>query len=110
MDRPDDMPLFRKTDPPSSRVAAQAVKDSGAFSRQKDAVRAALLAHPGSTSAELAHAMGVDRYMTARRLPDLEEIGLAFRGPARMCLVNKGLAITWYPYATEGVKDEPVES
>ena len=47
------------------------------------------------TSAELADMMGVDRYVTARRLPDLKKQGLAAQCGKAACLVNRTQAITW---------------
>jgi DNA-binding MarR family transcriptional regulator len=96
----DDFPLFRRQDPDSSRQAADLMKDSGQLDGQRAQVREALINHPGSTSAELARKTGLDRYVIARRLPDLEHDGLAFRGPIRTCLARGTNAMTWFPYPT----------
>jgi hypothetical protein len=47
------------------------------------------------TSAELASTGGLDRYMVARRLPDLNRDGLVSRGQARRCAITGRWAITW---------------
>ncbi len=47
------------------------------------------------TSAELADMMGVDRYVTARRLPDLKKQGLAAQCGKAVCLINRTQAVTW---------------
>ncbi len=47
------------------------------------------------TSAELAAYMGVDRYVTARRLPDLRKRGLVEQCHKTTCTVNRTPAITW---------------
>jgi len=93
-----DAPLFlsRTTDPGSSRKAAVALTESGRASDQRSVVYGALREHPGCTSAELAEAMGVDRFMVARRLPDLRRLEQAVNGPERTCNVNHTRAITWY--------------
>jgi Mn-dependent DtxR family transcriptional regulator len=47
------------------------------------------------TSAELAAYMGVDRYVTARRLPDLRKRGLVEQCHKTTCTVNRTPAVTW---------------
>jgi hypothetical protein len=49
-----------------------------------------------SGPADLAHFMGIDRYVTARRLPDLERTGQAEKGNARMCTVTGRNCVTWW--------------
>ena len=44
---------------------------------------------------EIAHAAGVDRYMVARRLSDLERDGLVERATMRECTASHRPAITW---------------
>lgn len=69
------LPLFdalsRRTDPPSSRQAAQSLRASGQLGKQLAEVLAALETHGPCTSKELAQRSGIDRYVTARRLADL---------------------------------------
>ena len=47
------------------------------------------------TSMEIAVAADLDRYIVARRLPDLEHDGLVERGEMRECSVSRRQAITW---------------
>jgi len=89
----DQLHLFRKTDPLSSRAAAcRAAQFHGA---QCAAVLKALRLQPGSTSRELAQRMCMDRYMVARRLPDLRKKGAVKQGPQRVCEVAGHRAVTW---------------
>ena len=69
----------RATDPLSSFRAAAALKRSGALSQQRAEVMALVSAHPGFSSRGLAHTTGSDRYVLARRLPELETLGLVRR-------------------------------
>jgi hypothetical protein len=89
--------LARRTDPRSSHEAAKRNVLSGANATQKQKVLAGLKKNIGMTSAELADAIGMDRYVVARRLPDLERDGLAERGSERDCEAKGGPAITWWP-------------
>ncbi len=90
-------PAARNTDPASSHAAAERITRSGKRASQQDQVRACVLAYPGSTSAELAHLAGLDRYMVARRLPECAVAGSVARGPLRACDVSERLACTWWP-------------
>jgi len=75
----DFAPRARKRDPLSSHAAADRVERSGALGRQMTRVLEAVRATPGLTSGELAARHGMDRYMVARRLPDLEQRNLVQR-------------------------------
>lgn len=101
-----DIPLSARNDPHTSFVAAEELAASGKYGRQKAAVLAMLKRWNGSTSAELARRMGVDRYLTARRLPDLEREGLAVQGPARRCTVTGRACVTWFMKETFGPKEQ----
>lgn len=70
---------FRRTDPPSSRRAARRQDRGGTRSvRQGDMARVleAVRTAPGLSSRQLAERFGLDRYMVARRLPDLQRKAL----------------------------------
>lgn len=71
----DFAPRARRTDPLSSHAAADRAERSGSIGRQAARVLEALRATPGLTSGELAARHGLDRYMVARRCPDLERAG-----------------------------------
>jgi hypothetical protein len=68
----------------TSALAGVEVHGSGVAADQRARVFAAVMAHPGWTSAELAGAAtGLDRYQVARRLPELEHEGRVVKGPHR---------------------------
>lgn len=91
--------LARSTDISTSHEAAMQVVSGGLQTLQQDHAVGAIKAHPGLTSMELAKATGHDRYMLARRLPELLEDGRAWRGPKKPCAVSGRSACTWWPVA-----------
>jgi DNA-binding MarR family transcriptional regulator len=74
-----DAPRARTTDPLASHAAADAAEASGLIGRQCAAVLELVRRTPGLTSAELSARHRMDRYVIARRLPDLERRGLVKR-------------------------------
>lgn len=99
LDLLSDTPIARGSDPSTSHQAAAAVTACGSRAEQQHAVFAMLRRRPGLTSAELADAERVDRYMPARRLPELREADppLVKNGEQRVCRVTKRRALTWWP-------------
>ncbi len=91
--------LARNSDISTSHDAAVHVVASGLQAIQQDRAAGAVKAHPGLTSMELAKACGYDRYMLARRLPELLEAGRVWRGPKKPCAVSTRSACTWWPVA-----------
>lgn len=91
--------LASSTDISTSHEAALHVVASGTQAAQQDRAARAVLAHPGLTSMELAKATGQDRYMLARRLPELLGDGRAWRGPKKPCAISGRSACTWWPVA-----------
>ena len=89
-------PLFRSTDPATSREAAEHIIKTGRLkAAQGDALRW-VRQHPGHTATELAHAVGVfDPRVLNRRLPELEQMGLVIRCEARPCRVTGRRAAVW---------------
>lgn len=86
-------PRARRTDPATSKEAAAMVRDV-AKCQQADVLRA-VRAYPHRTSKQLANEAGMDRYMVARRLPELLALGLVRTGEAvRQANGRRGL--TWY--------------
>lgn len=85
--------MARNTDPSSSHDAAAELAASGQLYVQRAVVLRALIATPGSTSAELAADHNLDRYMVARRLPELLA---ACRGEIRTCRQSRRSAMTWW--------------
>ncbi len=72
---------------------------SGLQAHQHDQSARAVTDNPGMTSNELAQATGLDRYMLARRLPELIKAGRVWRGPNKPCAVSGRTACTWWPVA-----------
>lgn len=87
--------LARKTDPITSHEAADDLQSSGQHTSQKSLVYKALRMHPNLTSAELANACRLDRYLVARRLPDLKKDGHVIVVRHRKCMMTGKLAQVW---------------
>jgi len=87
----------RRTDPQTSHDAARHIVASGGQAAQHAQTQDAVRCHPGLTSAELARDTGFDRYMLARRLPELCDDDRVVRGDARKCAVSGRSAATWWP-------------
>ena len=88
----------RTADPSSSHEAADHIVSSGKQAQQQSQAAAAVRKHPGLTSLELARATGIDRFVLARRLPEVEREGLIRRGTVRRCAASNGRsAVTWHP-------------
>jgi hypothetical protein len=93
----DKPPRARKTDPISSHLAADELERSGRLNVQQALALAAVRKCPGRSSRELGRLSPLDRYQLARRLPELETLGLVKRGMVRECGVSRRLALTWWP-------------
>jgi hypothetical protein len=94
----DAAPKARRTDPITSHLAAAEAERNGTIGHQQEIVAELVRKHPGNTSAELAwseDAKGLDRYAIARRLPELERLGLVRKGEPRICSESGRLAMTW---------------
>ncbi len=89
----------RSTDINTSRAAYEHVVSSGQQAAQQDQAAGAVTSHPGMTSNELSQATCLDRYMLARRLPELLKDGRVWRGPNKPCSVSGRTACTWWPVA-----------
>ncbi|MFK3846633.1 winged helix-turn-helix domain-containing protein [Stenotrophomonas sp. NPDC078853] len=89
----------RATDPGTSHEAARHFVASGLQAAQHASTAAAVKIHPGLTSNELSKRSSLDRYMLARRLPELLEAGAVWRGPKKPCEVSGRSACTWWPVA-----------
>jgi hypothetical protein len=64
----------RSTDPSTSHDAAER---AGALAQRQFAIISAALRHCGGTIYDLAEATGLDHFQVARRLPEMERLGLA---------------------------------
>ena len=89
--------LARRTDPETSRAAADKHAASGSRASHKRLLLEALHRSPGLTSAEYAKHTGLDRHEAARRLADLRNDGDARQGERRQCGVCRKTCVTWEP-------------
>ena len=87
----------RKSDPVTSALAAERVEANGTAEDQRSRVLRFVQEHPGWTSAEIAHAMQMQRQQPARRLPELARAKQVERGKKRSCDGAGTLAVTWGP-------------
>jgi hypothetical protein len=98
----DFVPATRRTDDCTSRQAEARVTASGQRATHCERVLDAIRAEPGSTSAELARYLGMERHEVARRCSDLlgsperEVPTQAAKGAKRICDVSGRLAVTWH--------------
>lgn len=91
-------PISRRSDPASSKLAESHVTATSRAAQQRACLNQAR-ARPGSTSAEIAKALGIDRHIPARRLPELLRIANGVRrGPLAKCTVSGRMAVTWFPH------------
>jgi len=74
-----DQPASRRTDNSASKAAEARQNASGRRASDQRKVLEAVKKYPGRTSKELAEIAGLERYMTARRLPDLLDAKLVTR-------------------------------
>ena len=87
--------LARRSDPSTSHIAGERLRESGKLRAQQQSVLDALTRWPGSTAVELATMSGLDRYVVSRRLPELVPQHVR-RGKPRACNVNGNPQTTWY--------------
>lgn len=87
--------LHRVTDPDTSLLAAIATTQSGRRETHKRILLDAVVRWPGSTSAELASWVGLERHEAARRLADLRNDGAVRQGAKRACLLCGNVCVTW---------------
>jgi hypothetical protein len=89
-------PVSAKSDPATSKEAAEGVTRSGLREGQCLGVLALVKKYRNSTSLELAHkGRTYDRYVIARRLPELEQGGLVSKSGIKVCGVSGKKATTW---------------
>jgi len=85
-------------DPITSKLAAREHIASGRNAHQRRLVLDYVRRFPHHTSRELAKFAvddGIDRFVFARRLPDLEKAALVVKDSARVCAVGGKLSVTW---------------
>ena len=84
-----------RADPETSRAAAAGMVRSGHLNAQAALVFEALRRRPGSTTAELARWLAIDRHIPARRMVELVRAGRVVRCEKRRCQVKWTLAHTY---------------
>ena len=88
--------LARNTDPETFHLAARELKVSGKHANQQATVyRALCKCRLSATSAEIAQRFNLDRYLVARRLPDLLKNGMAEKEGKRRCRVTGKIGVVW---------------
>ncbi len=92
----------KRKDRSTSADALVDLKASGKLGEQQLRVLAALAfgvreGWDGVTSLELSDGAEIDRYVAARRLPELEEQRLVRRLPERHCAISGRRSATWEP-------------
>lgn len=88
--------LSRRSNPETSREAAERHEASGRRASNQQTILRALRAHQGRTAAELGEATGLGQHECARRLPELLRSGAVQVGPARCCTVKGSRQRTWF--------------
>ena len=88
-------PIAANADPETSHIAGRQITESGKREGQLLGVLALVKRYPRSTSLELSHKGGFDRYIIARRLPELAAAKLVDRRAPRVCTVGNRPATTW---------------
>ena len=91
----------RQHDPETSWMAAESITCSGTRAAHVAVIVAAVCAHPGLTSAELAESTHLDRVEAARRTADAMRDGLINQGPKRKCRSCNSVCVTWWPTKRE---------
>lgn len=93
---PNRQQIHAAKDPPTSKLAGDAITASGKRDSDKAKVLEWLRRLSGLyTSAEIADFSRLDRHLCARRLPDLERDGLVRRCLPQTCTITGQKAITW---------------
>lgn len=101
MEFDNEEPLARNSDDESSHLAGDKLTTSGKRNSQKTRVVKWMAANnvttieAGLTSAEIAQYSGIDRYVVARRLPDLMQDGYVVKCLLRTCKATGNEAMTW---------------
>lgn len=75
IDQQCDLPLWRKADPETSKLAGQAARESGLVGRHEQLILDALAAGPG-TKDEISDRCGLTEQQVARRMHSLHRVRL----------------------------------
>jgi len=89
--------IARQANPIMSHQAAEEVESSGRAASQRHLCLLEVWKNPGRTATEIAEAVGLERHIPSRRLPELRQAGQVKNGPERDCAVTGNLSMTWFP-------------
>jgi len=92
----DFSPATRKTHPETSTLAEKEITKNGNRKKHCEMILEALKWNNGSTSAELAQYLPLDKEQVHKRMSDLADNEHITRGPKRTCEVKKSLCCTWW--------------
>lgn len=91
--------MSRHDDPGSSHEAADEIKSSGLADTQRQLCLDEVNRCQGQTAAEIAVAIGLERHIPSRRLPELRDKTSPLQvrnGDGRICKVTGNRSMTWY--------------
>jgi len=89
------MQNYKTNNPVSSKIAGAMIENSGIAENQRAAALNAVKRWPGKTSLELAKLSGLDRYILARRLPEIKELKQGDDRRQRCCRVTGRMSVVW---------------
>lgn len=89
----------RRTDPATSREAAERVTRSGSSASDRAAILMVVRRKPGLTAGEIAAELGwgTDNVRVSRRTAELVDNGAIAQGSPRMCAIKGSRMIQWFP-------------
>ncbi|MCG7984760.1 MAG: winged helix-turn-helix domain-containing protein [Candidatus Thiodiazotropha lotti] len=90
----------RSDDPTSSQIAAINLSEKE-VSRQGSLCLAAVTLAPGLSAREMANRFSLDYHMIARRLSEVEKMGLIKRGEMRRCKISNRTVQVWFPVVSD---------
>ena len=88
-------PASRRSDPETSHLAEQHIKETGKLERWKHQVKMYVDAFPGRTARELARDSRIPYETIHKRLPELEKDGDVQRAKRKKCDITGRLCNTW---------------
>ena len=88
-------PASRRSDPETSHLAEQHIKDTGKLEKWKRQVKMSVDAFPGLTARELADRAEIPYETVHKRLPELEKDGEVQRAGQKRCSITGRICNTW---------------
>lgn len=87
--------LARRTDPETSKIAAENIVASGQADTQRNRVLDILKQYPEKTARELSELSDMDYFAIQRRIGELEKLGLAARVRMRKDSITNRMMTEW---------------